>query len=441
MLNGDGYESYLVGGSVRDIVMERTVSDFDITTNATPDEIIKCFSKETFKVIPTGLKHGTVTILIENEPIEITTYRIDGEYKDSRHPSDVQFTTNLKEDLCRRDFTINSLAYNPSSDLVDFFQGIQDIDEKIIRTVGNPDERFKEDALRMLRAIRFSSELGFSIDSTVLKSIKVNKYLIQNISAERKAKELIKILVSDFPEVGLLYGVETGLLFEIIPELRASYGFDQKNKHHDKTVLDHIITVVKNSPKDLETRFSALLHDIGKPYCFQDYNNKLSFKGHAAVSADMSLEILTRLKLDNKLIRNVCMMVKYHEIQNEMTEKAIKKFLNKYHLLCGDCAEASMYKTLYLREADTKGQSEYLREDKLSKLKSTFEALERVTQKQSPYKISDLKLNGDDLLDLGFEGKQIGDILNKLLNLVMDEKLTNDKNEIMAFIKEKYNKS
>ena len=260
----NGYEGYIVGGSVRDATMGTFPKDYDITTNALPEVITKIF----YKTIPTGIKHGTITVMINAVGYEVTTYRIDGEYLDNRRPSGVTFVSSLEEDLARRDFTINALAYNAQDGLIDYFGGIRDLENKIIRAVGEPDKRFKEDALRMLRAIRFAASLDFDIEEKTMLAIKNNYNLISNISNERIRDELFKMLVSNNTTKALKLLEETKLLQVILPELQLSVGFNQQNPHHDKDIFSHILVVVEKCPPVLNIRMAALLHDIAKPDCF-----------------------------------------------------------------------------------------------------------------------------------------------------------------------------
>lgn len=263
-------EAFIVGGCVRDSLLGLKPKDWDITTNASPQLVKETFEKQGLRVIETGIKHGTVTVIINEEPYEITTYRVEDEYIDNRRPSNVEYTDNLTEDLIRRDFTMNSMAYNTVIGLVDNFNGRKHLNERIIKCVGDGNERFSEDALRMMRAIRFSSQLDFHIDEHTLENIKINAILIKNISKERIKDELNKILLTDRPSKGIRKMVESGLMGYIIPEMMKCVGFDQKNKYHDKDVFEHILMVVDNCPKDLEIRLAALLHDIAKPDCFTE---------------------------------------------------------------------------------------------------------------------------------------------------------------------------
>lgn len=304
-----GHKTYLVGGGVRDIFNNKNPRDYDVTTSATPEQVIGLFKK----VVPTGLKHGTVTVLTRDESVEVTTLRKDGIYKDNRHPEEVIYTTKLKDDVARRDFTINSIAIDLEGNVYDYFNGIKDIENKTIRAVGNPDERFNEDSLRMMRAIRFSAQHDFDIESETEESIRKNNYLLQAVSKERIRDELCKILLSDYPGYGIEMLERCKLLEFVIPELCECIGFDQRNIHHNKNVFEHIISVLNNSPKILNVRLAALLHDIAKPKTFSiDENGNGHFYGHHIDSAIMAEEILKRLKFDNKTIESVVILVREH---------------------------------------------------------------------------------------------------------------------------------
>lgn len=330
-LQENGYEAYIVGGAVRDSLLERKVNDWDITTSANPQEVVNIFENLGYKIIPTGLKHGTVTILINSIGYEVTTFRVDGEYEDNRHPKEVKFTSNLREDLKRRDLTINAMAYNDKIGLVDYFYGLEDLNNKIIRCVGNSKDRFNEDSLRMLRCIRFASQLNFCMEESIKLNIRKLSRNIANVSMERIRDELCKILVSSQPVYGIRNIVELNLMDYIIPELKACVGFEQHNIHHDKDVYGHILSVVENVPNKLELRLAALLHDIGKPRCFSiGDNGQGHFYGHQKISADMTKDILKRLKFDNKTIDKVDKLVYNHMTRyNKLRTPNIKSLLIK----------------------------------------------------------------------------------------------------------------
>jgi len=426
-LEAFSFEAYVVGGCVRDSLLERIPHDWDITTNAKPEKVISIFKEMGFKVIETGLKHGTVTVMIDSEPFEITTFRIDGGYSDNRHPDDVVFTTSLKEDLARRDFTINALAYNNKVGLVDYFNGVLDLDCELIKCVGNPLNRFKEDALRILRTYRFASQLGFDIEEETLSATIILSDSIKNISMERIRDEINKILIADS---NIFWGlVHNGLLKIIIPELVNCFNFEQHNKHHDKDVFQHILSVVENTPPKLELRLAALLHDIGKPKCFSMGADRIGhFYEHQKVSADMSREILTRLKFDNKTIDKVCLLVYEHMSRyDKLRTPNTKKFINRVGI-------ENLEDLFTLQIADIKGcAKEYQNFDNVLKLK---EECTKIIEEKQPLSVRDLKINGKDLMLLGIkQGKEIGNILNQLLEMILENQKLNEKERLLEIVK------
>jgi len=425
-LNKNNKEAYIVGGCVRDSLLKRELKDWDITTSALPEEIIDLFSQ----TIPTGLKHGTVTVVINEHNFEITTYRIDGEYSDNRHPDKVTFTPSLREDLSRRDFTINAMAYNKINNLVDLFNGSIDLNRRIIRCVGEPDKRFKEDALRMLRAVRFACELQFNIDKPTFNAIINNAYLLNYVSKERIRDEFCKMLLSDLPSRGLRMLEKTDLLSFIIPELKESVGFDQKNPHHDKNVFDHILSVVDNSSSELVVRLSALLHDIGKPRTFTTDKKGIGhFYGHNTVGADMAEQILKRLRFDNITIKKVSILITEHmSIYANMKNRSLKKFINRV----GTDNLDSLFK---LQMSDREGHKDNADYSPILKRK---EAIEAIINNGEAYNIGMLKINGDDLIKLGFKpGKEIGITLEELLNKVMERPEMNNRAKLLELAQNK----
>ncbi|APQ73210.1 HDIG domain-containing protein [Clostridium botulinum] len=427
-LQENGYEAYIVGGAVRDSLLERKVNDWDITTSANPQEVVNIFENLGYKIIPTGLKHGTVTILINSIGYEVTTFRVDGEYEDNRHPKEVKFTSNLREDLKRRDLTINAMAYNDKIGLVDYFYGLEDLNHKIIRCVGNSKDRFNEDSLRMLRCIRFASQLNFCMEESIKLNIRKLSRNIANVSMERIRDELCKILVSSQPVYGIRNIVELNLMDYIIPELKACVGFEQHNIHHDKDVYGHILSVVENVPNKLELRLAALLHDIGKPRCFSiGDNGQGHFYGHQKISADMTKDILKRLKFDNKTIDKVDKLVYNHMTRyNKLRTPNIKKFINKVGI-------DNLDDLFELQIADIKGSAkEYHSFDNVSNLKIKCE---KILSEKQPLTIKDLDINGYDLMKLGInQGKEIGIMLNKLLDIILENPNLNNKEDLIKIV-------
>ncbi|AUN03791.1 CCA tRNA nucleotidyltransferase [Clostridium botulinum] len=427
-LQENGYEAYIVGGAVRDSLLERKVNDWDITTSANPQEVVNIFENLGYKIIPTGLKHGTVTILINFIGYEVTTFRIDGEYEDNRRPKEVKFTSNLKEDLKRRDLTINAMAYNDKIRLVDYFHGLEDLNNKIIRCVGDSKDRFNEDSLRMLRCIRFASQLNFHMEESTKLNIRELSRNIANVSMERIRDELCKILVSSQPVYGIRNIVELNLVDYIIPELKACVGFEQHNIHHDKDVYGHILSVVENVPNKLELRLAALLHDIGKPKCFSiGDNGQGHFYGHQKISADMTKDILKRLKFDSKTIYKVDKLVYNHMTRyNKLRTSSIKKFINKVGI-------DNLDDLFELQIADIKGSAkEYHSFDNVLNLKIKCE---KIFSEKQPLTIKDLDINGYDLMKLGInQGKEIGIMLNKLLDIILENPNLNNKEDLIKIV-------
>ncbi|HCL4455178.1 TPA: CCA tRNA nucleotidyltransferase [Clostridium botulinum] len=421
------YEAYIVGGCVRDGLLKNIPNDWDITTNAKPQDVIEIFKSLGYKIIPTGLKHGTVTVVINNENYEITTYRIDGEYDDNRHPKKVEFTLSLKEDLSRRDFTINAMAYNNRVGLVDYFGGLRDLEYKELNCVGNAEERFKEDKLRILRAIRFASVYDLEIHRSIIYAIEEDNDL-SKLSKERIRSEFNKIMLSEKPSVWLNLMLRLGLLEQIVPEIIKCCNFDQLNPHHNRNVFDHILKVVDNTESILELRLSALFHDIGKPKCFSlDENGIGHFYSHQKESAKICENRMRELKYSNKEIENVRELVYWHmNICDNTSLKSIKKFIKNITV---DRLEY-LFK---LKVADI-SDSVYSYEDYADVFKIKYEC-ERVLNEKQPLIIKDLDINGYDLIKLGVkQGKEIGIILNQLLDKVLENPNLNNKEDLIRIV-------
>lgn len=420
-----GFEAHIVGGCVRDCILGRNPNDWDITTNALPEDMMKLFPH----TVPTGIKHGTVTILINNNNYEVTTYRIDGEYSDNRHPDEVIFTDSLKEDLSRRDFTINAMAYNHTSGLIDPFKGLDDIKTKTVRCVGNADKRFNEDALRMIRAVRFASQLNFKIEEDTFSAIIRNHKLIKNVSVERIREELLKILLCEKPSTGITSLKESNLLEHILPEIIPCIGFEQKNPHHDKTVFEHILSVLDNTPPKLVIRLAALLHDIGKPHCFSvDEKGNGYFYGHELKSAEIAEVLLKRLKFDNNTIKKVRILVLEHMHRySKIKASSIKKFINRVGI-------ENLNDLFELQTADIKGSASPFDFSAVEYMKS--EVWKIISQKQ-PLSTKDLQIDGSDLITLGYKpGKIIGEVLNYLLEKVLEYPELNTKETLIELVKQ-----
>ncbi|TCO79815.1 CCA tRNA nucleotidyltransferase [Marinisporobacter balticus] len=426
VLNFYKYEGYIVGGCVRDSILGRTPNDWDICTNCMPEKMLEIFYH--FKVIPTGLKHGTVTVVVDDKSFEVTTYRIDQEYIDGRHPERVEFTNELKEDLKRRDFTVNAMAYGRKEGLIDYYGGMADIFNKKIRCVGDPMERFNEDYLRMLRGVRFSTQLGYELDIDTMQSIRKSSRNIVNISKERIREEINKILLSDKPSKGFKLLYETELLQYIIPELQECIKFEQRNPYHDKDVFDHVMSVLDHTEKDLVLRLAAMLHDIGKPQCFSVDESQIGhFYHHHMKGMDITEEILKRLKYDNKTIELVKILVKEHMCKyDKVTPRVVKGLINRIGL-------DNIERLFKLQIADIKGSKGPHAFDSIEKVIILYK---KIISEQQPLSIKDLDINGMDLMKLGIpQGKKIGIILNCLLDKVLDDPELNTKELLIDEVK------
>ncbi|MBR0451750.1 MAG: HD domain-containing protein [Oscillospiraceae bacterium] len=428
LLNSAGYEAYLVGGCVRDALLGVQPKDYDITTSALPEQTKAVFNG--YHVIETGIKHGTVTVVIDHSPIEITTYRVDQEYLDHRHPENVVFTTSLKEDLARRDFTINAMAYHPKEGLIDYYDGKKDLDTCTIRCVGDPKERFNEDALRILRALRFASRFDSPIDIDTEKAMRKCAGLLKKISAERIAAELNEILCGK--GVRRILVDETEILGVPIPELLPMKGFEQNNPHHIYDVLTHSAVAVESIPPEKDLRLAALFHDIGKPFCYSEGEDGVGhFYGHAKQSEIITKRIMDRLKYDNQTKDSVLLLVKYHDLHLEENEKSIKRLLRKIGPEMFD-------KLILLYCADNLAQSPAYRDrqegyDRLSAI------AEKILSEEQCFSLKDLAVNGSDLIRMGYRpGPALGEILDKLLTKVIDGKLNNDKEELTRYIEKHF---
>ena len=420
-LKQHGYEAYAVGGCVRDSILGRVPDDWDITTSATPLET-KALFQRTFD---TGIEHGTITVLLDKEAFEVTTYRVDGKYEDSRHPSEVTFTRSLKEDLLRRDFTINAMAYNDSEGLVDIFGGMEDLRKKTIRCVGDARARFGEDALRILRAVRFAAQLGFEIEEETRKGITELAPTLANISAERIQVELIKMLVSPNPEM-LKTAYELGITKVILPEFDEMVATAQETPHHKYTVGEHTLKAIQNVRADKVLRLTMLFHDIAKPIMKTiDENGVAHFKMHEAKGAEMTKQILRRLKFDNDTMNKVVRLVQYHDYRMPAEPKNVRRAMNKI-------GEDLFPYYLEVRMADTLAQSEYLQEEKLYNIRNVKACYEEILKKKECVSLKTLAVTGSDLIASGMKpGKEIGAVLNKLLEYVIEHPDANKKETLL----------
>ncbi|MEA4987695.1 MAG: CCA tRNA nucleotidyltransferase [Anaerovorax sp.] len=421
-----GYEAYLVGGCVRDYLLKKIPKDFDITTNALPEDIEKVFSG--YRIIRTGIKHGTMTVIFENEAFEITTYRKDGVYSDHRRPDMVSFSTSLKDDLARRDFTINAMAYNEIEGLVDFYGGQKDLKEGILRCVGTPTLRFEEDALRMLRLLRFSSELGFKVEERTAEGLFEQKSLLEKVSKERISEECTKLLCGNYAGKVVVRWID--VLGVVLPEILPMKGFKQRNPHHKYDVLCHTAVVIDSIPAISHLRWAALLHDIGKPWCYTvDKRGIGHFYGHANESEIMAEMILKGLKMDRDTIKKVTTLIRYHDVRMESQPAVVKEWLCKL-------GKESFQDLLLLKKADLAGQNP-LNGKKDRKLAELYNVTSNILESGQCYQLKDLKINGNDLIEYGVkDGEQVGRILRHALNNVMKDQVINEKEELLQFLKE-----
>ena len=423
-----GYEAYVVGGCVRDSILGRDPQDWDITTSALPLQVKALFPR----TVDTGLKHGTVTVMIGKEGFEVTTYRIDGAYEDNRHPKEVQFTPSLEEDLKRRDFTINAMAYNDESGLVDLFGGMEDIENKVIRCVGDAKERFSEDALRIMRAIRFCAQLGYRIEEETKKAVALLAPNLKSISAERIQAELIKLVTSDHPEE-LKTAYETGVTKIILPEFDRCMETGQHHPHHMYSVGEHILVGLENVPKDKFLRLAMLFHDIGKPLCKTTDDNLIDhFYGHQAVSEKLTKDILKRLKFDNDTLHMVSKLVLYHDYCNgrQGDMKLMRRALNRI----GEEAFPGLFDVM---RADILAQSQYMREEKLAGLQEWEDCYQAVIDSNQCVSLKTLAVTGSDLIRMGMEpGKEIGAMLQSLLEHVLEVPADNDRDILLQRVRD-----
>ncbi len=424
-LNNNGHEAYVVGGCVRDTLMGCEPNDWDITTNALPEEIIEVFAVH--RVIPTGIQHGTVTVLVENKPLEITTYRVDGEYSDNRHPDSVSFTRNLRDDLQRRDFTINAMAYHPTVGIIDHFSGLADLDNRQIVCVGDPEKRFTEDALRILRALRFSAQFGFSIEKMTAKAIHKLAPLLRRIAAERVQSELVKLLCGEnVRDVMLTF---SDVFSVILPEIAPTIGLEQSNPYHFLSVYEHIVETIAAVEAKPILRLTMLFHDSGKPACYtRDENGIDHFTGHAAVSAAIAEQALTRLHFDRATIDATKKLIIHHDDDLFPIDHALKRILNRM-------GPERALDLVEIQRADVYGQHPD-KLDRIQMLDCIAARLRELIDQGVCFSIRDLAINGDDLMSIGYSAdKQLGDTLQTLLELVMSDQLPNERASLLRYAK------
>ena len=420
-LEEKGFAAYVVGGCVRDSLLGREPHDWDITTSATPQQVKRIFPR----TVDTGLKHGTVTVLLDREPYEVTTYRIDGDYLDGRHPSGVTFTRNLREDLQRRDFTINAMAYSDSRGLQDCFGGLADLEKGLIRAVGDPEKRFGEDALRIMRAVRFAAQLGYAVEEETLRAMKALAPTLSRISAERIAAELEKLLVSPHPEM-IRMAWESGITAVVLPEFDRCMETTQNNPHHCYSVGEHTIHSLLQARQDRVLRLTMLLHDFGKPACKTTDDKGIDhFYGHPEKSAALANQILRRLKYDNDTRRAVVRLVRFHDRKVRLTKPGVRKAVM-------EIGEDLFPLFLEVKDADLYAQSLYQRQEKVEEMAEIRRLYAQILEAGDCLSLRDLAVSGDDLIAAGMQpGKELGLVLQEMLRDVVDVPAHNDRDYLL----------
>ena len=423
-LESRGFEAYFVGGAVRDLLRGVQPHDSDLATNATPEDVIAAFDDT--PVLKTGMQHGTVTVLVDHIPVEVTTYRTETTYSDARHPDEVRFTRRLEDDLSRRDFTINAMALHPTRGLVDLFGGKEDLENGVLRCVGDAETRFREDALRILRALRFSSVLSFSLEQETAKAARQLRGLIDKLSRERVQSECTGLLCGENVRNVLLCYPD--VLSQVFPFLEKMKGFQQYNEHHCYDLLGHTACVTAAIAPVPRLRLAALLHDCEKPACFtRDEAGVGHFYGHAPRGARKAESLLRDLKYDNATIARVPLLVKWHDAPIEESERMIKRRLNQL-------GEAALRDLIALQRADTLGLAPQYH-DRLSHFDALEAILDDVLEKNACFSVKALALDGNDLHRLGLIGREIGQMQRRLVDAVIDENVENEKAALEEFVK------
>ncbi|MBQ5316044.1 MAG: HD domain-containing protein [Oscillospiraceae bacterium] len=409
-LRAAGYDAYLAGGCVRDTLLGKVPHDYDVATNARPDTVQEVFADH--RTILTGERHGTVTVVSEGENIEITTYRSDGEYTDHRRPDSVSFSDSPEDDVSRRDLTINAMLLDPATgDMIDLFGGKDDLDRGIIRCVGDPDKRFGEDALRIMRTLRFASVLGFEIESGTAESVHRNRELLNDIAVERIASELAQLLSGKAP-FGVLSGF-SDVIAVVVPEIADCIGYDQKSPHHSYDVWTHTCYAVERSEPVRDVRLALMLHDIEKPSCCYEKDGRRHFPHHAEASAVTAEKILRRLRFDNRTVRNVTALVRYHEIDPQAHD-IIPDMKRLYGMIGGE-----LFRELFfVAEGDNRAKGD-MPNERLELLSPLYEKIAAYADGGGCTSLDALAVNGRDISSLGYEGKDISRVLGLLLDFVL----------------------
>lgn len=430
LLERNGHKAYMVGGCVRDALLKRTPHDWDIATSARPEEVKAALSD--IPILDTGIKHGTITAIIDHEPFEITTFRTEGGHSDGRHPDKVTFVRDINEDLSRRDFTINAMAYHPVYGLIDPFDGAGDCKRKRIRCVGEPTDRFQEDALRMMRAVRFAAQLGFSIDESTWDAAKESIYLLGKVSMERVQSEFVKIMQTEEPHIFL--DAYRELFDYIVPEFLSMHDCEQNNPYHVYDIWRHTMKVLENveyTSADLVVHLAALFHDISKPQCkAQGTDGYDHFHGHAEEGTKIVRMILRRLKFDNRITYQVTQLVAWHDKTFSCKKNQVKRWLN-------ELGEEQLCRLFILRRADILGQDLRLARERLEKVDVMEVLMKEILEEHQYFKLSDMAINGSDLIRMGVpKGKRIGQILHSLFELVLMDQCENNRDVLMERAKE-----
>lgn len=429
-LSTHGYSAYVVGGCVRDSLIGMPPKDWDICTSALPEEVKGCFPD--IRIIETGLKHGTVTLVMGDDQYEVTTFRIDGEYSDNRRPDSVEFVTDVTLDLARRDFTINAIAYNNVEGFIDPYGGAQDIANKRLRCAGNAVDRFNEDGLRIMRALRFASTYGFAIDTDTAIAIHDCADLLNNIAAERINTELCRLLKgSNVLNVLLEY---PDIIATIIPEIAPCIGFDQNNKYHVYTIYDHIAHAVANyHGDDTCTKVALLLHDIGKPQCYSEDENGGHFYGHGVPSCTLATEVVQRLKFDKQSQKDITELVLYHDAVIEPTKRVVKRWLNRV-------GELQFMRLMDIRLADIQAHTPGTQESRIQRRDETVLMARQIIAENQCFSLKDLAIGGEDIMtSFGIpQCQRVGQLLKAALNAVIDGVVENDRDTIINYLLQNY---
>lgn len=426
-LSDAGFDAFVVGGCVRDILMGVEPHDWDICTSALPEEVKNIFEH----VVPTGEKHGTVTVILDGEGFEVTTFRIDGISSDGRHPDNVTFTRSLENDLMRRDFTINAMAFNPTVGLVDLFGGWEDICDEIIRCVGNPDERFTEDALRMMRAIRFSAQKNFRIAGDTFNAIVRNASKIENVSFERIRDEIVKVITSDNPEAFIMFHT-AGLLEHFTPELDAIFGFEQNNPHHVFDVGGHTLNAMREVGTDVSFRLAVLFHDVGKVNTISTDENGIShFIGHENESADIAERVMERLHFENDVRERVVKLIRFHMAEVAPTKASVKRWMNRI----GSVEEFLDVMNFKIADASAQNPADFSKS--FERIQECIALAVEIRDTGEVFSKKDLAVNGFDLIEIGVpQTRRMGEIFDALVELVIDDATRNTKENLIAVARE-----